>query len=159
PPSRQNALRVGLEVRAARHQIEIGHVGTVPVEQDDFLEAVVGERFGDVEHVVDEMLEMIVNRSWKIHDVARVAITNGGQHEQFVRYQASSAQGDSRGANDVDIQWQMSAVLFHGATGDEANLPQLDGVIDFRQSELLIAEFSGGAAHGWCGWQDHRSKP
>ena len=59
----QDAFGVGLEVRAARDQIEVGHVRAVAVQQDDFFEAVVGERLGDVEHVVDEVLEVVVDRA------------------------------------------------------------------------------------------------
>src|SRR6478735_4174895 len=50
---RQRGLGVGFEVRAARDQVEVRHVRAVAVEQDDLLEAVVGQRFGDVEDLVD----------------------------------------------------------------------------------------------------------
>src|ERR687884_164145 len=66
------------------HQVEVGHVRAVAVEEHDLLEAVVGERLGDVEHVVHEVLEVVVDRSGEVHDVAGVAVADGRQHQHLV---------------------------------------------------------------------------
>ena len=149
PPRREDALGIGLQIRAPGDQIEVRHVGTVPVQQHDLLEAVVGERFRDVEHVIDEMLEVIIDRAGKIHDVPGVAVADRGQHQQFVRDQASGAVSDPGRADDIDIERQMRAVLFHRAARHDADLAHLDGVIDLRPGQLFVAKFSGGAAHGF----------
>src|SRR5437762_2632458 len=61
PPRAKDAFGVGLEVGAPGDQVEAWHVGTMAVEQQDFLEAVVSQRFCDVEDVMDEMFVVIVN--------------------------------------------------------------------------------------------------
>jgi hypothetical protein len=81
--------------------------------------------------------------------VTGVAVTDGGQHEQFVGYQPSGAVSDPGWADNIDIKRKMRAVLFHGAARHDADFAELDGVIDFRPGEFFVAEFSGGAAHGF----------
>lgn len=104
PPGGDDALGVCFEIGAARDEIEIRHVRTVAIEEENFFEAVVSERFCDVEHVIDEMLEVIVDRAREIHDVPCVAIANGRQNKEFVWNQAAGAERNSGGANDIDIE-------------------------------------------------------
>src|SRR5690349_20803741 len=99
--------------------------------------------------MVDEVLEMIVDRAGKIHHVTRVTVANGGQHKQLVWHQPSGAVGDSRWANNIDVEWQMMPVLFDRATRHETHLAHVDRVIDLRPGEFFVAKFSGGAAHGF----------
>ena len=95
-PLDRQALRVGLEIRPPRHEIEVRPVRAVAVEQDDLLEPVVGERLRDVEHLVDEVLEMGVDRAREVHHVARVAIGDGRQDEQLVGRRAAGAEARPR---------------------------------------------------------------
>jgi len=53
------------------------------VQKHDLLESVICQRLGDVEHMVDEMLEVAVDRAREVHDMACVAIAHGGQDEHF----------------------------------------------------------------------------
>ena len=119
----------------------------MPVQQNDLLEAVVGERLRDVEDMVDEVLKVVVDRAGKIHDVTGVAITDGGQHEQLVGHQPPGAVRDPGRADNIDIEREMRAVLFDRAARHDADLAQFDGVVDLRPGEFFVAEFSGGAAH------------
>jgi hypothetical protein len=99
--------------------------------------------------VINEMLEMVVDRSREVHDMARIAVANRGQHQQFPGNQPSGAVRDSRGADDIDIQRQMRPVLLDRAAGHEADLVQVDGVVVLGSGEFFVTKFCGGAAHGF----------
>ena len=146
PPRRQHAFGVGLEVRPAGDQIEVGHVGAVAVEQDDLLEAVVGQRFRDVEHVVHEMLEVVVDGAGEVHDVPGVAVGHDRQHEHLVGDFAAGAVGDPGRADEVHVERQVRPVLLDGAARHDADLAQLDGVVDLGPGQFLVAVFGRGAA-------------
>src|SRR5262245_55963356 len=74
PPGEEHTFGIRLKIPAAGHQVEIRHVRTVTVQENDLLEAVVGQRLEDIEHALDEMLVMAVHGAGKIHDVAAVAV-------------------------------------------------------------------------------------
>ena len=46
----------------------------MPIEQQDFFEAVISQRLGDIEHMVHKMLEIVVDRAGKVHHVTGIAI-------------------------------------------------------------------------------------
>jgi hypothetical protein len=145
----EHALRVGLEIRPPRHEIEVRHVRAVAVQEHDLFEAVIGQRLRDVEHVVHEMLEVVVDRAREVHHVPRVAVADGGEDEHLVGDCLPCASRDPRRADDVDVERQVGAVLLHGAAGYDADFPHLDGVVDLGPGELLVAIFRLGAAcHG-----------
>ena len=122
------------------------------VEQQDFLETVVSQRFRDVEDVVDEMFVLVVDGAGKIHHMARVPVRNGGQHEHFVGNLPAGAARDLGRADDIHIERQMGAVLFDRAARHNADFAQIDGVIDFGPGKFFVPEFGGGA-------RDNRSFP
>ena len=43
-------------------------------------------------------------------------------------------------------------MLLDRAAWDDANLAQLDGVVDFRPGKFLVAKFSGSPAHSCGDW-------
>src|SRR5205814_6112193 len=130
-------------------QVEVRHVRAVAVEKDDLLEAMVGQRFGDIEHVMHEVFEIVVDGPREIHDVARVAISNHGQYKQLIGDKPAGAVGDATGTDEIDVQRQMRPMLLDGAAGHQADLAQLDGVVDLGPSEFFVAIFGGGATgHG-----------
>ncbi len=94
PPADGDALGVGLEVGAAGDQVEVGPVRAVAVQEDDLLEPVVGEALGDVEHAVDEVLEVGVDGPGEVHDVPGVAVVIGGQDQHLVGNVPARALGD-----------------------------------------------------------------
>jgi hypothetical protein len=117
----------------------------VAVEEDDLLEAVVGQRFGDVEHVMHEVLEVVVDRARKIHDVARVAVGDDRQHEQLVRDQLAGAGRDAARADEIDVQGQMRAVLLDGAARQQADLAHFDRVVDLGPGQFFVAILGRGS--------------
>ena len=122
PPGGHNAFGICFDIGAARDEIEIRHVRTMAIEEEDFFEAVVSERFCDVENVIDEMLEVIIDRAREIHDVPGVTITNGWKNKEFVWNQAAGPVRNPGGTNDIDIERKMRPMLFDRATGNDADL-------------------------------------
>ena len=49
PPAQRGTLGIGFEIRPACCQVENGGIRSVTVEQQDLLEAVVGEAFADID--------------------------------------------------------------------------------------------------------------
>src|SRR5262249_22095556 len=150
PPAAQDALGVGLQVGAAGNQVEVRHVGAVAVEQHDLLEAVVGERLGDVEDAADEVLEVAVDGAGEVHDVAAVAVPVRWQDEHLVGGLAAGAVGDPLRADAVHVERQVRPLAPRRARRHDAYLAQLHGVVDLRPGQLLVAVlFRGAAGHGF----------
>ena len=51
-----------------------------------------------------------------------------------------------RGADQIDVQRQVRAVLLDGPAGHDADFAQLDGVVDFRPGQFFVAIL--GLEHG-----------
>jgi hypothetical protein len=119
----------------------------VAIQQDDFLEPVVRERLRDVEHVVHEVLEVLVDGAGEVHDVSGVAVGHDRKHEQLIGDELAGPGGDADGADEVDVERQVVAVLLDGPTGDDANFAEVDGVVDLGPGEFFVAIFGGGAGH------------
>ena len=145
PPGDEDALGVRFQVGSARHEVQVGHVGAVSVEQDDFLEAVVGEGFRYVEDVMDEMFEVVVDGARKIDHVARVAEIDRGKDETVRRGPRRRSQSHLGRAQDVDVEGQVGTVLLHGAAGNDTDLAGVDGVTDLGPREFFVAVFLGGS--------------
>ena len=54
------------------------------IEQHDLLKSVIGQRLGDVQHMMHKVLEVIVDRAGKIHHVSRVTVGDDWQYQHFV---------------------------------------------------------------------------
>src|SRR4030095_3355693 len=80
-------------------------------------------------------------------------ITDRGQNEQLLGDEPPGAVGDARWANDVDIERQMRTMLFPRSERHDADLSHFDGVVNFGPGQLLVAKFSGSAAHGIGDWE------
>src|SRR5260370_27830330 len=104
------------------------------VQEHNLLESVIGQRFRDVEHVMHEVLEIIVDRAGKIHDMPGVPVTYGGQNEYLIRDMSARAASNLGGTDDIDIEGQMRAVLLHRSAPDDAHFAHFDGIVDFRPS-------------------------
>ena len=120
------------------------------VQQDDLLEPVVGEALGDVEHVVHEVLEVGVDRAGKVHHVAGVAVGDDRQHAASCRGSSGRRRGRSRsGQIEIDVERQVRPVLLDGAARQDADLAQLDRVVDLGPGQFLVTIFGRGSAwHG-----------
>ena len=118
------------------------------IEEDDLLEAVVGQRLDDIEDAADEVLVVAVHGAGEVHDMAAVAVPVGRQDQHLARDLLADAVGDALWANNIDIQRQVRPVLLDRADGQDADLAQLDGVVDLGPGELFVAEFSSGTRHG-----------
>src|ERR1044071_2756426 len=77
PPSHKDTFRIRLKVRASCYQVEIGHIGAVTIQQNDFLEAMVGQGLRDVEDMVHEVFEVIIDSSREIDYMTGVTIADG----------------------------------------------------------------------------------
>ena len=86
-----------------------------------------------------EVLEVVVDRPRKVHHVARVAVGDRREHEHLVGDLATGAERDLRRAEDVDVEGQVRPVLLDGAARDDADLPELDRVLDLRPRQLRVA--------------------
>lgn len=95
-----------------------------------------------------EVFEVGVDRTGEVHDVPGVAVGDDGEHEQLIGDFFAGTVRDSDGADEVDIQRQVRPVLLDGPARHDADLLQVDGVVDLRPGELLIAVFGRCAAHG-----------
>ena len=51
-----------------------------------------------------------------------------------------------RRADQIDVERQMRAVLLDGAAGHDADLAQLDGVVDLGPGQFFVAVLGRGAA-------------
>ncbi len=145
PPAGEDALGIGLEVRPSCHEIEVGHVRAVTVEQNDLLEAVIGERLGDVEHHRHEVLVMAVDRAGEVHHVSGVAVTHDRQHEDVFRGRPPGPIRDAQRADEIDIERQVMPMLLDRTAGDDAHLPLFDGIVDLGPGELFVTVLSTGA--------------
>ena len=99
-----------------------------------------------------EVLEVGVDRPREVHHVAGVAVGDDGQHEQLVGDLPPGPVGDPERADEVHVERQVRPVLLDGAAGHEADLAQLDGVVDLGPGQLLVAVFRAGSAV-------HRGRP
>ena len=98
------------------------------------------------------MVVVVVDGAGKIHHVARVPVTNRGQHENLVGYLPAGAARNLGRADDIHIERQMWAMLFDRTTRHDADFAQIDGVVDLRPGEFFVTELGGGA-------RDDRSFP
>ena len=94
-----------------------------------------------------EVLEMVVDRAREVHHVARVAVGDGGKDEQLVGDLAAGAERDLGRTEDVDVERQVRSVLLDGAARDDADLAELDRVVDLRPGQLCVAIFLCRAGH------------
>ncbi len=92
-----------------------------------------------------EVLEIVVNGPRKIHDMARVAVTDRGEDQNLFRHFTSGAPRDLGWANEIDIERQVVPMLFDGPARQDADLAEIDGVIDFGPGKFFVAVFLGSA--------------
>ncbi|HEX3450030.1 MAG TPA: hypothetical protein VHS97_17375, partial [Isosphaeraceae bacterium] len=60
----------------------------------------------------------------------------------------AGASGDLGGADHIDVEWQMRAVLLDGATRENADFAKFDGVVDLGPGEFFIPKlFERTAGH------------
>jgi hypothetical protein len=118
----------------------------VTVQQDDLLEAVVSERCRDVENLFDERVVVRVNRAGKVHHVSGVAVRDSWQHEHLVGVGCSDSVGNRSGTHQVNVQRQVVTVLLDRPARNDANLILLNGIVNFRPREFLVAVFGAGFA-------------
>ena len=95
----------------------------------------------------DEVLEVGVDRAGEVHDVAGVAVGRPSAARALLRDCAAGAERDPGRADDVDVERQVRPVLLDGAARDDADLAQLDGVVDLRPGQLLVTVLLGRAGH------------
>ena len=63
---------------------------------------------------------------------------------------SAGAAGDAAGTDQIDVERQVRAVLLDGAARHDADLAQIDGVVDLGPGQFFVAVLGGGSArHGW----------
>ena len=87
-----------------------------------------------------------VDRARKIHHVGGVPITDRRQDQQLIRNEPARAVGHPSRADGIDVERQVRAVLLHRPTRDQANLFQINGVVDLGPGQLFVSIFGAGAA-------------
>jgi hypothetical protein len=102
---------------------------------------VISQAFRDVENSIYEVLKMRIDGSREVHHMPRVTITVSGKQKHLFGYDPAGASGDLGGADHIDVEWQMRAVLLDGATRENADLAQFDGVVDLGPGEFFVAIF------------------
>src|SRR5262249_36629056 len=107
--------------------------------EDDLLEAVICEALGNVEDPLDEVLEMGVDGSGKVHDMAGVAVAVGGKQKHLFGDDRARAACNSGWADDVNVERQVRPVLLDRAAGEHADLAEFDRVVDLGPGEFLVA--------------------
>ena len=123
------------------------------VKQQNFFKAVIGKALGDVQHLLNEMLVMHIDRAGKIHHVAGVAVRHTRQNQRLLRSLPARLQCHAVGKQHIYVQRQVRSVLLHRAAGHNANLPRRNGVINFRPRQFLVTMLSKMlVAHGAWGW-------
>ena len=139
PPRTGQALGVGLQVHPARGQVQVGHVGAVAVEEDDLLEAVVGEAGADVDDALDEVLPVDAGGAGKVHHVRGVAMHERGHDQHLVRDQPRRRLGDPARAHHVHVQRQVRPVLLGRSHRADHHPLLLHRLVDLRPGQLLVA--------------------
>src|SRR5258706_9739915 len=98
---------------------------------------------------MDEMFKVIIDSPGQVHHMTGITVADGREHEDLVRNLPSGAARDFHWADDVHVQGQVRAVVFHRATWHDADLAHFDRVINLRPGQFFVTIFltrSGG--HG-----------
>ena len=66
-----------------------------------------------------------------------IAVVDGGQDQRACGIEAGAFGGDGIGAEMVDLEWEMMAVLFDRAGGDDGDFAHLHGFVDFGPGEFV----------------------
>ena len=69
----------------------------------------------------------------------RVTVGNWRQDEDFLRNRSTDAVGDAAGADKIHIQRKMFPMLLDGSAGHNTDLLSVDGFVDFRPGEFVVA--------------------
>ena len=110
-------------------------------------EPVVGQTLADIEHVLDEVLEVNVDRAREVHHVVDVAIAHRRKNETDLRPQPRRSRRHRVGAKMIDLQRQMMAMLLDRAGRDDRDLAQLGGLVDFGPGQFVEAVFITNRRH------------
>ena len=87
------AERVGLQRRAAGDEVDQRRVGAVAVDDEDLLEAVVGDALGDVQAEGDEDLRLDVDRAGEVDVVQVEPVGDRRQDQDAARARAAPPPG------------------------------------------------------------------
>ena len=82
----------------------------------------------------------------KVHHVAGVAVAMGGQQQHLVGDDPAGPAAISVGTDHVDVERQVRPVLLDRAARQDADLAQLDRVVDLGPGEFLVAPLGRGLA-------------
>src|SRR5207248_704543 len=100
----------GFQHRLAGHEVDQRGVRAVAVDDQDLLEAVVGDALGNVQAEGDERFRFDVDRAGKVDVVQVEPVGDGGQHEHPVGGPAADLQADRLAQEQIDVQRQVPAV-------------------------------------------------
>ena len=81
----------------------------------------------------------------KIHHMTGITIADRGKDKNVFWSLLAGSEGNAGWTNEVHIEWKMRAMLFDGATGNDADLAEINGIIDLRPGEFFVAVFGFGA--------------
>ena len=80
---------------------------------------------------------MRIDGAGEIHHVARVAVGNGRQHEDFVGKLLARAARNAVGTDQIDVERQVRTVLLDGSARNDADLVQRNRVVDFGPGQFF----------------------
>ena len=67
-----------------------------------------------------------------------ITVGDHRQHEDFLRYLPARSIGDPDRAHQIDIEWQVRAMLLDGPAGNDANFLEFDRIIDLRPGQFFV---------------------
>src|SRR5208337_1787141 len=102
------------------------------------LKAMVGDALGDVQAEGDEGFGLDVDGPRKVDVVQVQAIGNGRQHQHLVRSAPADFQADRFAQEQIDIQWQVLAVLFGRSCGQDDQLLGRNGVVHLDPGQAVV---------------------
>jgi hypothetical protein len=129
----------------------------VAVDDQDFLEPVVGDALGDVQTEGDEGVRLNVDGAGEVDVVHVQAVGNRRQHQDPVGSAPAHLETNGLAQEQIDIQRQVPTVLFRRAGGQDDQLLGGDGVVHFGPGETVVAILQRSAHdHPFYGFASRR---
>ena len=103
-------------------------------EDDDALEAVVGEALAEIETESDEVFLSDMHGAWVVDRMDVVAVGNQRRDEHDGWRAAAGLQTNAVAEKIVDVEWKMRVVLLRRTNRKQNDFALLGGLVDFRPS-------------------------
>jgi hypothetical protein len=141
PPGERSDQRIGFENGSAAGEFKHSGVSAVTVEDDDALEAVVGEALAEIETESDEVFLSDMHGAWVVDRMDVVAVGNLRRDEHDGWRAAAGLQTNAVAEKIVDVEWKMRVVLLRRTNRKQNDFALLGGLVDFRPSQIAVDVF------------------